>query len=429
MLDEQQQKALDLALKEPIIIINGQAGTGKSYTILQIEKALTDDGWMVNKMAFTGKAALRINGTTIHTWLEPNIYENEWGDLKHGTPKFKKMQFDTKECIIVDESSMLDYSLQSEISRVMQNTNHDQWKIIYVGDTGQLEPIGEGRPFLNFIENKTFPAITLSKIHRTKDGNDVVDFANHIRNNIPKPTLKNINDFFNSKVYNNIKIINIYEGINDILKDIINSQVICFSNKNEFGTKWFNLFIQKELKLTEPLMNVKEWVDKKLVKSGTIIYKGDRVVILENRYDFEVVNGLIGIAKGKKMFSYKKQDADGRVFNTMKECLVIETEDKEYVVPISWLEKAKIDLAYAISGHKSQGSEFKKVYIPLLDRNILTMISFGNLSKWLYTAITRTKDTCFIMNDERTPIQVKEDKEHYAQYENMEDDFDWDFEV
>lgn len=387
-LDKYQEQAMEMALDEDVTImfIDGKAGTGKSFTALQIEKRLKREGWHVSKISPTGKAAKRIGGSTIHTWLEPDVKEDDWGNPK--ILGFNKTSLSDKEAVFIDEASMIDNKLWWEIQNVFKGTVFKLKKLIFVGDTFQLEPVGDGTPFLDNIKKTEFK-VTLETIHRQKDDNDIVFFANCIREGVE------FDDF-----YNNVKPTNREAAINGVLNDPDNSQILSPMKKGLNGVDNINSEIQDTLKkagkLGDKVLETMEWYTKPDGKRGKRrkgdIFIGDKIVITRNRVDLKLTNGTSGIVTSTGMEEMTVWKF-GMPLKKMVEVIYFEDSiDGEVLfVPSRWGQDA-IDLAYSLTVHKFQGSEAKNIYF---------MVSADQTyyldNKMYYTAATRASENLYLI--------------------------------
>lgn len=382
-LDESQVKALEFALENKVTVISGAAGCGKSAVALEIEKQLKERGWGIIKCAPTGKAAMRIKGTTIHTMLGPDVVEDAYGNVK--IKGFLREGFENNTAIIIDECSMIDQALWQEVEDCFDRSR--DVKLILVGDDGQLEPVGDGQPFIDIINNRPNIVQKLTTVHRTADGNDIVDLAHAIRFGKEMKTM-----------YNNVEVISKVDSIAKIKEDLLNYQAISPMRKGECGIHSINAIVQSQLlaeeKLGEKLFKNIEWDnDIRRWKEGSkTFYEKDKIIVTKNHFDLELTNGTIGTINGfgTMKFLNKKfnifEDVEGIYINR-------DIDNAKLFIPISFAEK-NIDHAYCISVHKAQGSEWKNViFFATEDQSF--MISNKKL---LYTAVTRAREKLYLVN-------------------------------
>ncbi|MCK5866881.1 MAG: ATP-dependent RecD-like DNA helicase [Mycoplasmataceae bacterium] len=371
-LDEYQQKAFNMIKSNKISIITGFAGTGKSATVRTISEKLSLEGWEISRVAPTGKASKVIGGNTIHSWLLPIL---EINGAKIKIVGFKKDNMDENECLIIDEASMIDDELWEEVKRVWNGSKHiSKKKIIFVGDQGQLKPVGEGEPFLNNIEKGIFPLTELKTIHRIKDNNEIIDFVTEVR------ATGRIN---RNKKYENISFINKNEAF-DIVSKNHSTQMLTPLRNFASGS----LSINKKIK--ELVETNGKPIFKTLVYSNedegwvnhTEVHPNDKIIIVKNLWEWDVTNGTTAILIGKertKLYNHIKKT------NMSRECYkFLNTVSGEYFfLPSNKKTRQNIELAYAITIHKSQGSEYNDVIIFLEGKKIE--------KRMLYTAVTRAR--------------------------------------
>ena len=373
-LDEHQLKAFEMIKSSKISIITGFAGTGKSSTVRTISEKLALEGWEISRVAPTGKASKVIGGNTIHSWLLPIL---EITGAKVKIVGFKKDSMDENECLIIDEASMIDTELWEEIKRVWNGSKYiTKKKIIFVGDQGQLKPVGEGEPFLDNIERGIFPLTELKTIHRIKDNNEIIDFVSEIR----ATGRMDIN-----KKYENISFISKDEAFNIVSKNA-STQMLTPLRNYASGSLNINKNIKALVETTgkpifKTLVYSNEsggWVDH------TEVHPSDKVIIVKNLWEWDVTNGTTAILVGKekaKLYNHVKKTTISR------DCYkFLNTVSGEYFyLPSNKTTRRNIELAYAITIHKSQGSEYNDVIIYLDGRKIE--------KRMLYTAVTRARKT------------------------------------
>ncbi len=377
-----QWKAIYTALAKGFLILTGGPGTGKTTTLEAIISLYEQQGMNVLIAAPTGKAAKRIseltgyNAKTIHRLLEVGFNE-------YGKAVFKHNEDDPLDCdvIIIDEMSMVDTLLFEALLRALSLS----CRVILVGDSHQLPSVGAGNVLKDLLETEKLTVIELTEIFRQAALSSIVTNAHKIIRGEHFNLFENNKDFFfmqkcdlnaASELVTNListRLPNAYDF--SPLDDI---QVLCPSRKSITGTINLNKAIQKEI---NPPKGNQPFV-KNLLYS---FYVNDKVIQTKNNYDVlwkkgseegtGIFNGDIGIIKGiSKINNTLTIDFDGRVVNCDFE--MIKT----------------LELAYAITVHKSQGSEFDAVILPLLGG--YTKLYYRNL---LYTAVTRAKKILVIV--------------------------------
>ena len=380
-LDSDQRHALDLALSSKIVVITGGPGVGKTYVINRIIRALGER--KIELAAPTGKAAKRIaemtgrEARTIHRLLE---FLPQLGGFSRNNDN--PLNCDT---LIIDETSMIDISLM----HALMNAITTDTQLIFVGDVDQLPSVGAGKILADMIESGTIPVAHLHILHRQAAESLIninaqrINSGKHIElksmrndfwfvpeedpNKIPEQIVSIIQSIPNNFYIQegclemvrsgNDASDNIAENIKRFSFDDI--QVLCPQKRGPIGTEYLN-------EMLRPVLNPG---GRKLV--GTQYQTGDRVIQTKNNYDLEIFNGDIGTV----------EDSD-------KEYIYIAFDDLrgKRTVNYPMIDTANLKLAYALTIHKSQGSEFPVVVIPIHATNYIMLKR--NL---IYTAITRGK--------------------------------------
>ncbi|WKX02285.1 ATP-dependent DNA helicase [Candidatus Mycoplasma mahonii] len=382
-LDTFQKNAYDNALNLSELIITGFAGSGKSHLIKHISNQLKAEGWNVSRIAPTGKASQVILGKTIHSWLEPIIKEiTPW---KYEILGFKRSQVQAKECLIIDESSMIDDELWGELQRVWNNSiKITDKKMIFVGDPAQLEPVGEGKPFIEAILDKKMSYFPLKQIHRTQktDILSIQDMGQFVRKN---GHLDPRNE------YQGISYISKDEAFNKIIKD--NSHIMITPRRNYHnGTIEINNIIKERfaLKLHTESFYTQVWSDEmEAFVNKTPVHLNDKIIVIKNMWHWNITNGTTGLFLGEE--KVRIYDHINKTFAPFKSCYKFISQDTQsiFYLPTNKFTRAAIELAYAITIHKSQGSEYN---------NVILYLPTGKVSKkMLYTAVTRAKKHLYIV--------------------------------
>ncbi|NQZ66281.1 MAG: AAA family ATPase [Mycoplasmatales bacterium] len=388
-LDEYQKKAINMVLKNEISAISGFAGTGKSLTIQEISYQLENLNWNISRIAPTGRAAQIIKGKTIHSWLEPIIIEKPGGKIE--ILGFSKNQINEKECVIVDEASMINDEIWDEIMRIWDNSqNLKNKKIVFVGDPGQLEPIGHGKPFMNFLSQVDSIKTELINIHRSKNGSGILDMSKFVREKGYLDTWKE---------YPNIKFITKKEAIEMVAKNSDIQMITPRRNMSE-GSLDLNIKIKELMNINDkPDFYSMIWNDSlKKYENHSPIHLNDKIIIVKNMWEWNITNGTTGIYLGKikrRLFNHVKKSSS-QIRNCYK--FINPETKKEFYLPINKKTRSQIELAYAITIHKAQGSEYKTPILYFSRRWIE--------SKMLYTAITRAKDFLYIYYPEKKSKEI-----------------------
>ena len=390
-LAQKQKEAIKACLHHGVLVLTGGPGTGKTTVIKGILSILKAQGLKIRLAAPTGRAAKRLSETTgqkaltIHRLLEANNLAQD-DNLQLGFSKDIDDQLDA-DVIILDEVSMVDIVLMHHFL----NAVPDGCRIILVGDTDQLPAVGPGSVLKDIIRSQKIPAIRLDEIFRQAQTSMIIQNA-HIINAGRLPDLrKQYSDFvfyeLNDDTSITQKILDLctkdlpHEGF-DVLKDV---QVLSPMHRFLCGVENLNLMLQEQL---NPKKNQDE-----LKYSSQTFRVGDKVMHIRNNYQKNVFNGDIGFI----------QDINN-------EKLTVDYFD--HIVTYEKNELNELTLAYASSVHKSQGSEYKVVIIPLSTSHYIMLQR--NL---LYTAITRAKQKVIIVGSKKalmTAIQSNRTQKRYT---------------
>jgi exodeoxyribonuclease V alpha subunit len=370
-LDDIQVESIVKALMEKIIIITGSPGTGKSTILNFIIKILESENKKVLMAAPTGRASKRMTETTgresktIHRLLNFNPKLNKF--LKNDK---NPIEADT---VIIDEASMLDIRLTKNLlSAFKENAS-----LIFVGDIDQLPPVGPGYVLGDLIRSGLIPVAELKKIYRQEGESQIIRNAHRVRDG-EFPFIKNSNDgdFYFIEKNDPAKTVDLIIHLltykiparfhMDPLKDV---QVLVPTNKGICGVINLNSRIQDAVNPGKG----------GLCYGNRVFRTGDRIIQLKNNYEKEVYNGDIGIIKKiDNEINELNIDFDGRI------------------IDYSFYEIDEINHSYAISIHKSQGSEFRCVIIPILTSHY--MLLQRNL---LYTALTRARELAILIGSKK----------------------------
>ena len=375
--EDLQRMAIATAANKGLLILTGGPGTGKTTTIKGIIKVFEKQNLDIALAAPTGRAAKRMTeltgkeAKTIHRLLEV-----EWDE--DDKPVFRRDTKNPLDCnaLILDELSMVDISLFASLLDALPLG----CRLILVGDSDQLPPVGPGNVLHDLIKAEVLPVVELNKVFRQAMESKIISNAHKIVTG-EMPDLKNDGkDFFHMERTSPFltaetvadlcatRLKNAYGW--DPLSDI---QVICPSKKGETGTINLNKILQN-------LLNPRDNKKQEIIIAGQLFREGDKIMQTKNNYNIEwesedekgtgIFNGDIGILEEIDTKSgLVKINFDGRIAELAAEHL------------------ADLDLSYAITVHKSQGSEFKAVIIPAM--GVVPNLAYRNL---LYTAVTRAKD-------------------------------------
>ena len=376
--DDEQIDAIRSALENPITIITGGPGTGKTTIINGILRLFRETYRLyhedmtkkVTLLAPTGRAAKRMSETTlfpastIHRYLKWNIDTNEFQVNEYNPID--------QELLIIDETSMIDNNLFASLLRGIRHNV----RLVLVGDSNQLPSVGPGNILYDLIKSDMFNHISLSNIYRQSDNSFIPILAKEIKDKDIDENLQDKHDDYNFLICNKdeiksmiVSIVKKYieRGYTD--KDV---QVLIPQYKSQNGIDNVNVLLQQ---LFNPYDN-----DKDEVTIGTITYRvNDKVLNLVNNTDNDIFNGDIGYIKKINKFN-------------SKEFMVIDYYGK--FVTISREDITTIKHAYAMSIHKSQGSEFNHVILPMSMEYVRMLYN-----KLLYTGVSRAKKTLVMCGD------------------------------
>ena len=397
-LDEMQKKAVTEAAGHGLFILTGGPGTGKTTTINAIIRFFEGEGSELRLAAPTGRAAKRMTeatgyeAQTIHRLLELNGMpeEERQGQAVH----FERNAENPLEAdvIIIDEMSMVDIQLMhSLLLAVTAGT-----RLILVGDENQLPSVGPGNVLRDIIRSGEFPVVELKKIFRQASESDIVVNAHKI-NRGEQVTLSNkSSDFFFLKRQDADIIIRVVIAlIQEKLPRYVEAkpfdiQVLTPMRKGLLGVERLNQILQRYLNPPEPSKKEKEY-------GQGLFREGDKVMQIRNNYQLEwEITTKYGLTVDKGMGIFNGDMGIVTEINTYTETLEVEYDEKRKVkYPFELLEE--LELAYAITIHKSQGSEYPAVVIPLLSGP--RQLFHRNL---LYTAITRARKCVTIVGSDQT---------------------------
>lgn len=391
--DEMQFSAVKEAVKNGLLIITGGPGTGKTTTINTIIKYFEMESMDIFLAAPTGRAAKRMSDTTgyeartIHRMLELNGgVEDNAGFSRNGDNPLET------DVIIIDEMSMVDITLMHSLLKAVARGT----RLILVGDVNQLPSVGPGSVLKDVIESEVFPVVKLTKIFRQATKSDIVVNAHKI-NNGEEVSLDNKSmDFFFLKRYEADKIINVtIQLIAQKLPKFVDAspfdiQVLTPMRKGLLGVERLNGILQQYL-------NPPDKGKKEYQQGERTFREGDKVMQIKNNYQLEwEITNQYGLCLDKGLGVFNGDMGIVREINDFAEIMTVEFEEGRKV-DYSLRSLEELELAYAITIHKSQGSEYPAVVIPLLGGP--RMLMNRNL---LYTAVTRARKCVTIVGDDKT---------------------------
>lgn len=373
-----QKEAITVALSKGALILTGGPGTGKTTTLNAIIKILKSSGEKVLLAAPTGRAAKRMSeltgdeAKTIHRLLEV-----EWDEKDNSN--FKRNERNLLECdtLVLDELSMVDSQIFESVLKALPLGA----RLIMVGDSDQLPSVGAGNVLSDLISSNMIPVVKLEQIFRQAMTSLIVTNAHKVVKGINPELNKKDNDFFFLNFWDPDSI---STTIEDLCKTrlpkaygyspLFDIQILCTGRKGKLGTIEMNKRLQAKLNPYNP-------EKKEVLINGKILRVNDKVMQIKNNYNIPwkkengdsgegIFNGDVGILTGIDLES---------------SCLFVTFDDKTAVYNLE--NASELDLAYAITIHKSQGSEFCVVIMPMYRGS--PQLSYRNL---LYTGLTRAKN-------------------------------------
>ncbi len=379
-LSDKQKEAIELINNNNVTIITGGPGTGKTTIIKTIIDLYDARSKKTVLCAPTGRAAKRMTeatgkeAKTLHRLLEIGKFSDE-----KPNPDLDVAPIDA-DVLIIDELSMVDIFLMNYVLKgIFKGT-----KLILVGDSDQLPSVGPGSVLKDLIESNKIPYIVLNKIFRQAAKSKIVVNAHKVNEGINfvgqiDDNEDRLDDFEFISENNPKKVIERILSIYDF-----DTQIITPTKKGDLGTKNLNKLIQERY---NPFEDYKE--EKKF---GDVIFReGDKVMQTKNNYDIEwIKNGEYssGVFNGEMGIINEIDDREGKI--TVK-------FDDEKVASYQYQDMDQLEHCFAITVHKSQGSEFSKVIYPILQA--APMLLTRNI---LYTGMTRAKDKLIIIGNEST---------------------------
>lgn len=415
-LDEMQKQAVASAAQHGLFILTGGPGTGKTTTINAIIRYFEEEGAELRLAAPTGRAAKRMTeatgyeAQTIHRLLELN-------GLPEGEQEGREVHFDRNsenpleaDVIIIDEMSMVDISLMySLLLAVTAGT-----RLILVGDENQLPSVGPGNVLRDIIRSGCFPVVELKKIFRQASESDIVVNAHKI-NRGEQVTINNKSrDFFFLKRYDADIIIRVVIAlIQEKLPRYVDAkpyeiQVLTPMRKGLLGVERLNQILQRYLNPPDEKKKEKE-IGQRLFREG------DKVMQVKNNYQLEwEILGRYKIPVDKGVGVFNGDTGIMTEINEFAETATVEFEDGRQA-QYSFKQLEELELAYAVTIHKSQGSEYPAVILPILSGP--RMLMNRNL---LYTAVTRARKCVTVVGSENTFAEMIRNEKQQQRYSSLD---------
>ena len=410
VLDEMQEKAVKEAAGHGLLVLTGGPGTGKTTTIIRFFES---EGAELRLAAPTGRAAKRMTeatgyeAQTIHRMLELTGMPE---DDREGQPvHFERNAENPLEAdvIIIDEMSMVDIHLMhSLLMAVTAGT-----RLILVGDENQLPSVGPGNVLRDIIRSGQFPVVELKKIFRQASESDIVVNAHKINRGEQVEINNKSRDFFFLKRYDADIIIRVVIAlIQEKLPKYVEAkpfeiQVLTPMRKGLLGVERLNQILQRYLNPPDPSKKEKE------IGQG-LFREGDKVMQIRNNYQLEWEVRGIPVDKGVGVFN--GDTGIIRMINEFAELAEVEFEDGRYA-QYTFKQLDELELAYAVTIHKSQGSEYPAVIIPILSGP--RMLMNRNL---LYTAVTRARKCVTVVGSEETFREMINNEKQQRRYSSLD---------
>lgn len=361
-LDSSQTAALELAAREPISIITGGPGTGKTTIIKSILERLV--GLHIALCAPTGKAAKRMQeatgheAKTIHRLLAYNPETGFWYGVSDMLPH---------DVIIVDETSMVDVEL---FAHLLKAIDERRTRLILVGDYNQLPSVGPGAILADLVKSNLVPCARLTQLHRSSKNSWVCLNAPHILKGEVMPLVKRP-DFYFIEVKD---AANVAKYCGDELEKNPHLQILAPQRTKAAGTRVLNEVLQKRFNPLRPRETEWKWELRTLRPR-------DKVIHTVNNYELGVFNGECGV-----VVSIDKKE----------QTLCVQYPDRKYTVTYTRSDARDLRLAYALTIHKSQGSEWPWIAVVIHSTN-----TFMLTRQLLYTAVTRGKEGVIIVGNRK----------------------------
>ena len=403
---DEQRRAVELAAQRGVLLLTGGPGTGKTTSVRGIVEMLDRMGYKILLLAPTGRAAKRLgelcgrDAQTIHRCLGMS-YAEDTGEVTFQKNEKEPLE---AEAVIVDEMSMVDLTLMSALLSALK----PDCRLIMVGDADQLPSVGAGNVFSDLIRSKRIDTVVLRNIFRQAQESAIIRAAHSI-NAGELPDLKNTqkSDFFFMRRRDAFTAVDLVvelcgkrlpEKMGIAQNDI---QVLCPTRKGEWGTVHLNRALQAALNPPAHNKRQKVWGE-------TVFRTGDRVMQIRNDYDvlWERSDGYVGSG----MFNgdvgiVEEIDAAG-------EMMRIRFDDRTATYTGEML--GELELAYAVTVHKSQGSEYKAVVLVALPAAQSLMVRGV-----LYTAVTRARDLMVVVGDDSALLRMAQNDKQQRRYSGL----------
>ena len=414
-LEDLQKEAVVQAVNHGLLVITGGPGTGKTTTINTLIHYFASEGLEILLAAPTGRAAKRMTeatgyeAQTIHRLLEiSGVPEEESAGYHFERNMENPLEADV---IIIDEMSMVDlFLMHALLSAVSVGT-----RLIMVGDVNQLPSVGPGSVLRDIIHSECFPVVRLNKIFRQASESDIVVNAHKINEGQHVVLDNKSRDFFFLKRDDANVIISVVLTL--VMKKMpkyvdagmLDIQVLTPMRKGLLGVERLNTILQEYLNPRSPEKKEKEY-------GSGLFREGDKVMQIKNNYQIEwEIRGAYGIPVEKGVGVFNGDMGIVSEINEYAEQMTVVFDDNKYI-EYSFKELEQLELAYAITIHKSQGSEYPAVVIPLLSGP--RMLMSRNL---LYTAITRARKCVTLVGSDQVFQQMIDNEMEQKRYSTLKE--------
>lgn len=414
-LEDLQKEAVVQAVNHGLLVITGGPGTGKTTTINTLIHYFASEGLEILLAAPTGRAAKRMTeatgyeAQTIHRLLEiSGVPEEESAGYHFERNMENPLEADV---IIIDEMSMVDlFLMHALLSAVSVGT-----RLIMVGDVNQLPSVGPGSVLRDIIHSECFPVVRLNKIFRQASESDIVVNAHKINEGQHVVLDNKSRDFFFLKRDDANVIISVVLTL--VMKKMpkyvdagmLDIQVLTPMRKGLLGVERLNTILQEYLNPRSPEKKEKEY-------GAGLFREGDKVMQIKNNYQIEwEIRGAYGIPVEKGVGVFNGDMGIVSEINEYAEQITVVFDDNKYI-EYSFKELEQLELAYAITIHKSQGSEYPAVVIPLLSGP--RMLMSRNL---LYTAITRARKCVTLVGSDQVFQQMIDNEIEQKRYSTLKE--------
>jgi exodeoxyribonuclease V alpha subunit len=412
-LEEQQRTAVAEAASNGLLIVTGGPGTGKTTTINTIIKFFESEGMDILLAAPTGRAAKRMTETTgyeartIHRLLELS----KMSDDQENKFSFERNETNPLETdvLIIDEMSMVDINLMHALLKAVAVGT----RLILVGDVNQLPSVGPGNVLRDVINSHCFNVVKLTKIFRQAADSDIIVNAHKINDGEQIRLDNKSRDFFFLKREEASVIAAVMINlIKNKLPNYVNAtpfdiQVLTPMRKGELGVERLNQILQQALNPPSKDKKEKEYHE-------TVFREGDKVMQIKNNYQIAwEIRSKFGIVTQTGTGVFNGDAGEIKEINLFSEHLIVEFDDNR-LVDYSFSQLDELELAYAVTIHKSQGSEYPAVILPILDGPRL--LFNRNL---LYTAVTRAKSCVTIVGSDTMLQFMIENQSEQRRYSGL----------